>query len=58
MTQQCDHVTFAKTFYQPEEYCLNDSEDGSLYCREHDPENGEPDWDDVRKDILIGSDCE
>lgn len=55
----CEHQIFHATFYQPAEYCGEDAEDGSLYCRMHNPENAEPDWDDVRKDMLVGAyDCD
>lgn len=56
---QCSYQIFPKTWSGPAEYCLEDREQDSDYCAEHDPDNWQPDWDDVRKDMLVGKyDCE
>jgi hypothetical protein len=55
----CEYEIFHATIHQPAEYCAEDVEVGKLYCWIHDPDNGEPDWDDVRKDMLVGRyDCD
>lgn len=41
----------------PAEYCAEPAEDGSEYCAVHDPDNWQPDWDDMRKDRFT-YDCE
>lgn len=54
----CNYVVFWADHKGPAEYCTEDAEPGSDFCREHDPELGEPDWDDRRKDELVGAyDC-
>jgi hypothetical protein len=56
--ETCIHQIFPLDMQGPAEYCQEDSVDG-YYCAEHDPQNAEPDWDDVRKDQLVGKfDCE
>lgn len=54
----CEYVMFHQTPYSEAEYCIEEAEPGSEYCSDHDPELGAPDWDDVRKDLLVGRyDC-
>lgn len=52
----CVYVAWAATRIDPAEYCQMKAEDGSEYCAEHDPDNWQPDWDDLRKDAMY--DCE
>lgn len=56
--ETCIHQIFPLDMQGPAEYCQEDAEDG-YYCGEHNPDNAEPDWDDLRKDRLVGKfDCE
>lgn len=56
---QCSYQIFPKTWSGPAEYCLEDREEDSDYCYLHEPALMEPDWDDIRKDLLVGKfDCE
>lgn len=58
-TETCIHQIFPLDMQGPAEYCMEDSIPGGFYCAEHDPDNSEPDWDDIRKDLLVGRyDCE
>lgn len=54
----CVYVTWAPTRENPAEYCPLQAQADSEYCVEHDPDNWQPDWDDRRKDLLYGYDCE
>lgn len=55
----CEYMYFPSDLQGPAEYCTEPAEDGSEYCADHDPDNWQPDWDDVRKDQLVGHfDCE
>lgn len=51
----CTFELYPKDQQGPAEYCAEDAEDGSDFCAEHDPDRGEPDWDDRRKESLY--DC-
>lgn len=54
----CGYEIFPGDSKGPAEYCFEDAEDGSEYCLEHNPDRCEPDWDDRRKDMLVGAyDC-
>lgn len=48
----CSEEIFPKTWSGPAEYCLEDREEDSDFCYLHQPDRGEPDWDDRRKDAL------
>lgn len=48
----CEYVLFFADQQGPAEYCPEDAVEGTDFCEDHDPELGEPDWDDRRKDIL------
>lgn len=48
----CSRELFPANQQGPAEYCPEDSEPGSDWCLAHDPDRGEPDWDDRRKDAL------
>lgn len=52
----CIFVTWAETRVDPADYCTEPAEDGSEFCAEHDPDNWQPDWDDLRKDAMY--DCD
>lgn len=56
MSELCVYVTWAGGHFEPAEYCIDLAEDGSEYCALHDPDNWQPDWDDLRKDAM--HDCE
>lgn len=56
--QYCLYATWPATRDSPAEYCPEPAEPGAEYCALHDPDNWQPDWDDRRKDQLIGYDCE
>lgn len=51
----CEYEMFPATWNTPAEYCENYTEDGKDFCEDHDPDRGEPDWDERRKERLI--DC-
>lgn len=51
----CNYVIYFKDHKGPAEYCPEPKEPGTDFCVEHDPDRGEPDWDDRRKDLLY--DC-
>lgn len=53
---QCEREMFPATYNLPAEFCPNDAEEESIFCSDHEP--WEPDWDDIRKDALVGHDCE
>lgn len=54
----CVYVTWQGSHFEPAEYCIEVAQEDSEYCVEHDPDNWQPDWDDVRKDRLYAFDCE
>lgn len=56
MIPVCAYEIFPWSIHGPAEYCMEDAVEGSEFCAEHDPDLGEPDWDDRRKDALY--DCE
>lgn len=58
MPDGCVYVTWCATRTDPAEYCPEPAEPDSEYCAEHDPDNWQPDWDDLRKDRLYSYDCE
>lgn len=51
----CAYELYPRDLQGPAEYCPEPVEPGSWYCYQHDPDRGEPDWDDRRKEVLY--DC-
>lgn len=56
MSEQCVYVEMAPTWLDRAVYCEDEAQDDSEYCPLHDPDNWQPDWDDMRKDRIY--DCE
>lgn len=55
---ECSYEIFPKNLQGPAEYCTEDREADSAYCYMHNPDRWEIDWDDRRKDKLVGAyDC-